>query len=226
MNRILAETYPDAHCELNFTTPFELLVATVLSAQSTDKGVNLVTPALFAKFPTPEDLAAADPEDVETLIKATGFFRAKTKSIMGLSAALRDNFAGEVPRTLVEMVTLPGVGRKTANVVLGNARDPETGEPFGVPGLTVDTHFGRVVRRFGWTSEEDPVRVESAIAEIFPAKYWTDLSQRLVWHGRRRCHARRPACGVCPLARDCPAFGEGPTDPEAAAKLLRDRSFA
>ncbi|GAB3656854.1 hypothetical protein GCM10027589_16610 [Actinocorallia lasiicapitis] len=131
MGRELAETYPDAHCELNFENPFQLLVATVMSAQSTDKGVNLVTPILFAKYPTPEDLAVADPEDVETIIKSTGFFRAKAKSIMGLSAALRDNFAGEVPRTLEEMVTLPGVGRKTANVVLGNARDPKTGEPFG-----------------------------------------------------------------------------------------------
>lgn len=226
MNRTLAETYPDAHCELNFENPFQLLVATVMSAQTTDSRVNLTTPALFAKYPTPEDMAAADPEDLEAILKPTGFFRAKTKSVMGLSAALRDRFGGQVPRTLEEMVTLPGVGRKTANVVLGNARDPETGEPFGVPGLTVDTHFGRVVRRFGWTKEEDPVKVESAIAELFPPKDWTDLSQRLIWHGRRRCHARRPACGACPLAADCPAFGEGPTDPKIAMKLVRDRSFA
>jgi endonuclease-3 len=226
MNRTLAETYPDAHCELNFENPFQLLVATVLSAQTTDSRVNLTTPTLFAKYPTPEDMAAADPEELEAILKPTGFFRAKTKSVMGLSAALRDRFEGRVPRTLEEMVTLPGVGRKTANVVLGNALDPETGEPFGVPGLTVDTHFGRVVRRFGWTKEEDPVKVESAIAELFPPKDWTDLSQRLIWHGRRRCHARRPACGACPLAPDCPAFGEGPTDPKIAAKLVRDRSFA
>jgi endonuclease-3 len=226
MNRTLAETYPDAHCELNFENPFQLLVATVLSAQTTDSRVNLTTPTLFAKYPTPEDMAAADPEELEAILKPTGFFRAKTKSVMGLSAGLRDRFEGRVPRTLEEMVTLPGVGRKTANVVLGNALDPETGEPFGVPGLTVDTHFGRVVRRFGWTKEEDPVKVESAIAELFPPKDWTDLSQRLIWHGRRRCHARRPACGACPLAPDCPAFGEGPTDPKIAAKLVRDRSFA
>jgi endonuclease-3 len=218
MNRTLTETYPDAHCELNFTNPFELLVATVLSAQSTDKGVNLVTPGLFAKYPTPEDMAAADPEDLEAILKPTGFFRAKTKSVMGLSAALQERFGGEVPGRLADLVTLPGVGRKTANVVLGNA--------FGVPGLTVDTHFGRVVRRFGWTEEEDPVKVESVIAGLFPPADWTDLSQRLIWHGRRRCHARRPACGVCPLAPDCPAFGEGPTDPKVAAKLVRDRSFA
>jgi endonuclease III len=226
MNRILAETYPDAHCELNFTTPFELLVATVLSAQSTDKGVNLVTPALFAKYPTPEDLAAADPEDVETLIKATGFFRAKTKSIMGLSAALRDNFAGEVPRTLVEMVTLPGVGRKTANVVLGNARDPKTGEPFDVPGITVDTHFMRLSRRFGWTTSTDPVKIEQEVGELIPRKDWTMLSHRLIWHGRRICHARRPACGVCPLAGLCPSYGAGPTDEKTAAALVRPGPFS
>ncbi len=226
MNRILAETYPDAHCELNFANPFQLLVATVMSAQTTDARVNMVTPLLFARYPTPEDLAAAAPEDVEEIIKPTGFFRAKTKSIMGLSAVLRDAFGGEVPRTLEKMVTLPGVGRKTANVVLGNAHDPETGEPFGVPGLTVDTHFGRVVRRFGWTAEVDPEKVEQAVAQLFEKREWTVLSHRLIWHGRRRCHARRPACGVCPVAPDCPSYGEGPTDPQVAAKLLRDRSFA
>jgi endonuclease-3 len=218
MNRTLQETYPDAHCELNFDDPFQLLVATVLSAQTTDARVNLTTPVLFAKYPTPEDMAAADPEDLETILHPTGFFRAKTKSVLGLSTALRDRFDGQVPGRLDDLVTLPGVGRKTANVVLGNA--------FGVPGITVDTHFGRVVRRFKWTAEEDPVKVEKAIAEIFPPKDWTDLSQRLIWHGRRRCHAQRPACGVCPLAADCPSFGEGPTDPKAAAKLVRDRSFA
>lgn len=218
MNRTLAQTYPDAHCELNFRDPFQLLVATVLSAQTTDSRVNLTTPALFAKYPTPDDLAAASPDDVETIIKPTGFFRAKTKSIMGLSAAIRDRFDGKVPGRLDDLVTLPGVGRKTANVVLGDA--------FGVPGLTVDTHFGRVVRRFGWTAEEDPVKVEAAVAELFPKKDWTILSHRLIWHGRRRCHARRPACGACPLADDCPSYGTGPTDPEVARKLIRDRSFA
>jgi len=218
MDRVLAETYPDAHCELNFENPFQLLVATVLSAQTTDARVNQVTPALFAKYPAPEDLAAADPEDVEAVIKPTGFFRAKTKSIIGLSAALRDRFGGEVPGRLEDLVTLPGVGRKTANVVLGNA--------FGVPGLTVDTHFGRVVRRFGWTAETDPEKVEQEIAQLFEKRDWTMLSHRLIWHGRRRCHARRPACGVCPVAADCPSYGEGPTDPKTAAKLLRDRSFA
>ncbi|KAB2373971.1 endonuclease III [Actinomadura montaniterrae] len=218
MNRILAETYPDAHCELDFGTPFQLLVATVLSAQTTDKRVNLTTPALFAKYPTPEDLAAADPEDVEALLKPTGFFRAKTKSVMGLSAALRDRFGGEVPGRLEDLVTLPGVGRKTANVVLGNA--------FDVPGITVDTHFGRLVNRFGWTAEDDPVKVEKEIGEMFPRKDWTMLSHRLIWHGRRICHARRPACGACPLARDCPSYGTGPVDAEAARKLVKPGPFS
>ncbi|MER7547423.1 endonuclease III [Actinomadura sp.] len=218
MNRILAETYPDAHCELDFGTPFQLLVATVLSAQTTDARVNMTTPELFAKYPTPEDLAAANPEDVEAILKPTGFFRAKTKSVMGLSAALRDQFGGEVPARLEDLVKLPGVGRKTANVVLGNA--------FDVPGITVDTHFGRLARRFGWTTEDDPVKVEQEVGELIPRKDWTMLSHRLIWHGRRMCHARRPACGVCPLARLCPSFGEGPTDEETARKLVKPGPFS
>jgi endonuclease III len=218
MNRILAETYPDAHCELDFQNPFQLLVATVLSAQTTDVRVNLTTPALFAKYPTPEDLAAADPGDVEEILKPTGFFRAKTKSVMGLSAALVDRFGGAVPRTLDEMVTLPGVGRKTANVVLGNA--------FDVPGITVDTHFSRLSRRFGWTAETDPVKIEHEVGELIPRTEWTILSHRLIWHGRRICHARRPACGACPLARLCPAFGEGPVDEETARKLVKPGPFS
>ncbi|MFC4054432.1 endonuclease III [Actinomadura syzygii] len=218
IDRMLAETYPDAHCELNFATPFQLLVATVLSAQTTDMRVNLTTPALFAKYPTPEDLAAANPEDVEAILKPTGFFRAKTKSVMGLSVALRDRFDGEVPGKLEDLVTLPGVGRKTANVVLGNA--------FDVPGITVDTHFGRLARRFGWTTEDDPVKVEQEIGELIPRKDWTMLSHRLIWHGRRICHARRPACGACPVARLCPSFGEGPTDEETARKLVKPGPFS
>ncbi|MFF4413779.1 endonuclease III [Streptosporangium sp. NPDC001559] len=221
MDRVLMETYPDAHCELDFNSPFELLIATVMSAQTTDVRVNMVTPTLFAKYPTPEDLAAADPEDVEEIIKSTGFFRAKTKSIIGLSIALRDDFGGEVPRTLEQMVTLPGVGRKTANVVLGNARDPKTGEPFGVTGLTVDTHFQRLVRRFGWTEETDPVKIEHIVGELIPKREWTMASHRLIWHGRRVCHARKPACGACPLVALCPSYGTGPTDPVEAAKLVR-----
>ncbi|MFS2294708.1 DNA-(apurinic or apyrimidinic site) lyase /endonuclease III [Actinomadura hallensis] len=218
MNRILAETYPDAHCELNFGTPFQLLVATVLSAQTTDMRVNMTTPELFAKYPTPEDLAAANPEDVEAILRPTGFFRAKTKSVMGLSAAIRDRFNGEVPARLEDLVTLPGVGRKTANVVLGNA--------FDVPGITVDTHFGRLARRFGWTTEDDPVKIEHEVGSLFPRKEWTMLSHRLIWHGRRVCHARRPACGACPLAHLCPSFGEGPTDEETARKLVKPGPFS
>lgn len=213
INRELADVYPYAHPELDFRNPFELLVATVLSAQTTDLRVNQTTPALFAAYPTPEDLAAADPEAVEQLIRPTGFFRAKTKSIMGLAAALRDDFGGNVPGCLEDLVKLPGVGRKTANVVLGNA--------FGVPGITVDTHFGRLVRRWKWTDEEDPVKVEAAVAEIFPKSEWTMLSHRVVFHGRRICHARKPACGACPIAPLCPAYGEGETDPEKARKLLK-----
>jgi endonuclease III len=213
INRELALTYPDAHCELDFTSPFELLVATVLSAQTTDVRVNMVTPTLFAKYPTPVDLAAADREDVESIIQSTGFFRAKTQAITGLSQAIVERFGGEVPGRLEDLVTLPGVGRKTANVVLGNA--------FDVPGLTVDTHFARLARRFGWTANTDAVKIESDVAALIPKREWTILSHRLIWHGRRCCHSRRPACGACPLARLCPSYGEGPTDPEVAAKLLR-----
>ncbi|KJK59499.1 endonuclease III [Saccharothrix sp. ST-888] len=221
INRALAELYPYAHPELDFESPFELVVATVLSAQTTDLRVNQTTPALFAKYPTPEDMAAAVPEELEEIIRPTGFFRNKAKSLIGLSIKLRDDFGGEVPKTLAEMVTLPGVGRKTANVVLGNARDPKTGEPFGVPGITVDTHFGRLARRFGWTTEEDPERVEAAVAEIFPKSEWTMLSHRVVFHGRRICHSRKPACGACPIASLCPSYGVGETDPEKAQKLLK-----
>ncbi|MFJ9695876.1 endonuclease III [Kitasatospora sp. NPDC101183] len=213
INRELAELYPYAHPELDFDNPFELLVATVLSAQTTDLRVNQTTPALFAKYPTPEDMAAANPEELEEVIRPTGFFRNKAKSLIGLSVALRDEFGGEVPGRLADLVTLPGVGRKTANVVLGNA--------FGVPGITVDTHFGRLARRFGWTAEEDPVKVEAAVAEIFPKSEWTMLSHRVVFHGRRICHSRKPACGACPIAPLCPSYGEGETDPEKAAKLLK-----
>jgi endonuclease III len=213
INRELALVYPDAHCELDFTSPFELLIATVLSAQTTDVRVNMVTPALFAKYPTSADLAAADRADVEAIIQSTGFFRAKTQSIIGLSQALVERFEGEVPGRLEDLVTLPGVGRKTANVVLGNA--------FGVPGITVDTHFKRLARRFGWTVNTDADKVEADVAALIPKPEWTILSHRLIWHGRRCCHARRPACGACALARLCPSYGEGPTDPDTAARLLK-----
>ncbi|MEU2559454.1 endonuclease III [Streptomyces longispororuber] len=213
INRELADVYPYAHPELDFENPFQLLVATVLSAQTTDLRVNQTTPALFAAYPTPEDLAAANPEEVEELIRPTGFFRAKTKSIMGLSAALRDEFDGEVPGRLEDLVKLPGVGRKTAFVVLGNA--------FGVPGITVDTHFGRLVRRWKWTEETDPDKVEAAVGALFPKSEWTMLSHRVIFHGRRICHSRKPACGACPIAPLCPSYGEGETDPEKARKLLK-----
>jgi endonuclease III len=210
--------YPDAHCELDFDNPVQLLVATILSAQTTDKRVNMVTPTLFARYPSPVDLAAADREEVEKIIQSTGFFRAKTNSLLKLGQELCDRFGGEVPRTLEELVTLPGVGRKTANVVLGNA--------FDVPGITVDTHFSRLSRRFGWTTETDPVKIEYEVGELIPRKDWTILSHRLIWHGRRICHARRPACGVCPLARLCPSYGEGPTDEETARKLVKSGPFS
>lgn len=214
INNELADLYPDARCELDFTTPLELLVATILSAQCTDKRVNMVTPTLFAKYPDAAAYASADRAELEELIRSTGFFRAKSNSIITLGQLLCDRFEGEVPGRLKDLVTLPGVGRKTANVVLGNA--------FGVPGITVDTHFGRLARHFGWTQQTDPVKVEAEVAALFPRKDWTMLSHRLIWHGRRRCHARKPACGACPIARLCPAYGEGPIDPVAAAALVKD----
>jgi endonuclease-3 len=218
VNRELVELYPDAHCELDFTSPLELLVATILSAQCTDKRVNQVTPVLFTRYRIAADYAAADRDDIEKIIMTTGFFRAKTTSIIGLGHALCDRFGGEVPRRLRDLVTLPGVGRKTANVVLGNA--------FGIPGITVDTHFGRLARRFGWTIAEEPEKVEQEVGALFPRSDWTMLSHRLIWHGRRVCHARRPACGACALAALCPSFGEGPTEPLVAARLVKTGPFS
>ena len=212
--KVLAATYPDARCELDFTTPLELLVATILSAQCTDQRVNSVTPELFRTYPSAADLASADAGDLEAIIAPTGFFRQKARTLIALGQNLCDRFGGEVPDTLDDLVTLPGVGRKTANVVLGNA--------FGVPGITVDTHLGRLARRFGWTTHTDPDKVEADLMDLFPRKDWTQMSHEVIWHGRRRCHAKRPACGACPVARMCPAFGEGPTDPKVAAKLVRD----
>ena len=212
-SRELAGLHPDAHCELDFTTPLELAVATVLSAQCTDKRVNEVTPALFRRYPTAADYAGADREELEALIRPTGFFRNKTTSLIGLGAALVERHGGELPARLEDLVALPGIGRKTANVVLGNA--------FGVPGLTVDTHFGRLVRRFGWTELEDPVKVERVVAELLPKRDWTMFSHRVIFHGRRVCHSRKPACGACGIAALCPSYGLGPTDPDVAAKLVK-----
>ncbi|MFI9568958.1 endonuclease III [Streptomyces rishiriensis] len=213
INRELAEIYPYAHPELDFENPFQLVIATVLSAQTTDLRVNQTTPALFAAYPTPEDLAAADPERVEEILRPTGFFRAKTKSVIGLSKALVEEFGGEVPGRLEDLVKLPGVGRKTAFVVLGNA--------FGRPGITVDTHFQRLVRRWKWTEQTEPDKIEAAVGALFPKSEWTMLSHHVIFHGRRICHARKPACGACPIAPLCPAYGEGETDPEKAKKLLK-----
>ena len=212
MYRVLHDRYPYAHCELDFTSPLELLVATVLSAQSTDQRVNIVTPVLFAKYTTPADYAAADRAELEAIIQSTGFFRNKADALIKIGGALVERYDGRVPGRLADLVTLPGVGRKTANVVLGNA--------FGVPGLTVDTHFGRLVRRFGWTTEQDPVTVEAEIGALFPKSDWTMLSHVLIFHGRRTCHAKKAACGACPVTAWCPSYGVGETDPERAAKLL------
>ncbi|MDR2620042.1 MAG: endonuclease III [Propionibacteriaceae bacterium] len=210
--QILLATYPNADCELDYGDAFQLLIATVLSAQSTDKGVNLVTPKLFARYPDAAALAVAGPEDVETIIKATGFFRQKTKSIIGIAQALTERYAGQVPGELVELVKLPGVGRKTANVVLGHA--------FGIPGITTDTHVLRLSKRLGWSNETDPLKVEADLGALFPAETWTKLSDVTIWHGRRCCFAKRAACGVCPVSELCPSFGVGETDPVKAQKLV------
>ncbi|OLT08422.1 endonuclease III [Pseudonocardia sp. CNS-004] len=216
MLRMLAATHPDAHCELDFTTPLELAVATILSAQSTDKLVNSVTPALFRRYPTALDYAQADRAELEEMIHSTGFFRNKANSLIGMGTAVVERHDGVLPHTLDELVKLPGIGRKTANVILGNA--------FDIPGITVDTHFGRLVRRWGWTQEEDPVKVEHAIGALVPKRDWTMVSHYVIFHGRRVCHARKPACGACSLSADCPAYGAGPTDQVQAAKLVKGPS--
>ena len=211
--RALEGQYPEARCELDFTSPFELLVATVLSAQCTDQKVNEVTPGLFARYPNAEALASSDVADVEEAIRPTGFFRQKAATLQGIARNLCDRFGGEVPALLEDLVALPGVGRKTANVVLGEA--------FGIPGIAVDTHVLRVARRLGWTTETDPVKVERDLMARIPEARWTRVSQLVIWHGRRRCHARKPACGACTLATWCPSFGEGPTVPSDAARLVK-----
>lgn len=211
--RVLTKHYPNVRCELDFNNPLQLLIATVLSAQCTDKRVNAVTPALFKRYKAVEDFAGANLRELQSIIKSTGFYRAKAKSIKGLATKIVIDYDGEVPNQLEELVKLPGVGRKTANVVLGHA--------FDTPGITVDTHFGRLSRRFGWTEETDPVKVEFEVMELIPEREWTNLSQRMIWHGRRICHSRKPACGACPLAKLCPSFGIGERDPELAARLVR-----
>ena len=216
--RILSKTYPDIRCELDFTNPLQLIIATVLSAQCTDKRVNTVTPSLFRRYKSVRAFARADLQDIEKLIFSTGFYHSKARHIKGLATEILINFDGEVPSTLEELITLPGVGRKTANVVLGHA--------FDIPGITVDTHFGRLSRRFGWTNEKDPVKVEHIVGALIPQAEWTNLSQRMIWHGRRICHSRKPACGVCPLSKLCPSVGIGEMDIEKAMLLVKtDKDF-
>lgn len=214
INRTLALGHPDARCELDFTNPLELTVATVLSAQCTDVRVNQVTPALFQRYPTAEAYAAAEQAELEELIRPTGFYRSKARNLIAMGQRLVTDFGGEVPRGLTELVSLPGVGRKTAHVVRGNA--------FGVPGLTVDTHFGRLINRLLLSTETDPVKVEHAVAGLIEKSEWTMFSHRLIFHGRRVCHSRKPACGACFLAADCPSFGTaGPVDPVESAGLVK-----
>ncbi len=209
--RILSKTYPEVRCELDFKNPLQLLVAVVLSAQCTDKRVNAITPALFKKYKSAKDYAKAPLAEIEQFIYSAGFYHAKARHLQGLGRKIVEEYGGQVPATIEELTTLPGVGRKTANVVLGHA--------FGIPGITVDTHFGRLSRRFGWTTSLDPVKVEHEVGLLIPEKEWTNLSQRMIWHGRRICHSRKPACGACPVAKICPSVGIGEMD-KAKAKLL------
>ena len=218
MYRILTKTYPEIRCELDFQSPLQLIIATVLSAQCTDKRVNSLTPALFKKYKNVRAFAEADLLDIEKLVFQAGFYKVKARHIKGLATKILTDFGGEVPRSLEELITLPGVGRKTANVVLGHA--------FDTPGITVDTHFGRLARRFGWTTEIDPVKVERIVGELIPRQEWTNLSQRMIWHGRRICHSRKPACGVCPMAKICPSVGIGEMNIEKAKLLVKtDKDF-
>jgi endonuclease III len=211
VNERLTALYPDVRCALEHSNAYQLLVSTILSAQSTDVRVNMTTPALFAEYPAPADLAAADPARVEELIRSTGFFRAKTRSIIGMAAAVEARFGGEVPRNIDDLVTLPGVGRKTANVVLSCA--------FDLPGLPVDTHVGRLARRLRLTTEDDPVAVERDLTGMLPPEEWGRFSLRLIEHGRKICDARRPRCDICVLAPDCPsAFSFGPKRAKPVAK--------
>jgi endonuclease-3 len=201
--RVLAKEYPDAACALLHHSPFELLVATILSAQCTDQRVNMVTPALFKKYPGPEAFARAPIAAIEKAIQSTGFFRNKAKSIKACSTTLVEEHGGNVPRDLEALVALPGVGRKTANVVLGVA--------YGIPsGVVVDTHVGRISRRLGLTRHDDAVKVESDLMELLPQKAWIDFSHRMIQHGRKICIARRPKCDVCALASLCPRIGVTP----------------
>lgn len=211
--KLLRAAYPDARCELDFTSPFQLLVATVLSAQSTDVGVNKVTPVLFARWPTPQALAEADRAELEEVIRPTGFFRNKAAALQGLSRQIADDYDGKVPVSIDDLVKLPGVGRKTANVVRGHA--------FGLPAITTDTHVLRVSKRLGWTTSAKPEVVETDLQQLFDPSDWTVLSDTLIFHGRRCCHAKKPACGACVVGGLCPSYGTGPTDPDEAKALVK-----
>lgn len=211
--KLLRAAYPDARCELDFTSPFQLLVATVLSAQSTDVGVNKVTPVLFARWPTPQALAEADRAELEEVIRPTGFFRNKAAALQGLSRQITDDYDGKVPISIDDLVKLPGVGRKTANVVRGHA--------FGLPAITTDTHVLRVSKRLGWTTSAKPEVVETDLQQLFDPSDWTVLSDTLIFHGRRCCHAKKPACGACVVGGLCPSYGTGPTDPDEAKALVK-----
>ena len=212
----LAETYPDAHCELDFKTPFQLLVATILSAQCTDKRVNIVTPGLFRKYPTPFELAAVDQQELEVAIKTTGFYRNKAKNLRAMAKDLVEKHRGEVPREMTELTDLAGVGRKTANVVLGNAFKL-------AEGIVVDTHVARLAARFGLTKSVDSGKIETELMRLVPRPQWTDFSHWLIWHGRRRCYARNPDCANCELGSICPSRDKflrrtAPTRKAAATK--------
>jgi len=207
IDRALADAYPDAWCALRHENAWQLLVATILSAQCTDERVNLVTPGLFTRYPTPQALAAADPAELERLIHSTGFFRQKAKSLLGVAAALTETFGGELPRELDTLVTLPGIGRKTANVLLGTA--------YGIPSIVVDTHVRRLANRLGLTSEDDPTKIEHDLRVLLPAASWTHFTHRLIHHGRRVCQARKPRCSECPLAALCPRIGVAEHDKSA-----------
>ena len=210
---VLSKSYANVRCELDYNNAYQLLIATVLSAQCTDKRVNQTTPALFKKYNSIKKMAAADLKDLQRLVKSTGFYRAKAKNIKLISHKILTDFNGKVPSNIEDLVTLPGVGRKTANVVLGHG--------FNIPGITVDTHFGRLSRRFGWSDKKDPVKVEVEVGDLIPQKEWTNLSQRLIWHGRRVCHSRKPACGACVLAKLCPSYGLGEVDKIKASRLVK-----
>jgi endonuclease-3 len=215
IGKILAAAYPKARISLDFETPWQCLVATILSAQCTDARVNQVTPVLFGELPDPAAMAAAQPEHVQKLIVTTGFFRQKTKSLMGAAKAIVERYGGEVPDTMEKLVTIPGVGRKTANVLLGHV--------YGKPGFVVDTHVRRVSHRLGLTSSRDPDEIEVQVGELLPPDQWTPFSMRLILHGRQICYARGPRCDQCPIVKECPKIGLFPSRSHGATRKRRKR---